>query len=114
MFNRIIEIRFKLHNYESGNIFNLIEPFTILSDSFPELGKWAIITMRNAFKRDSGKSGLRKCGNLECPKWELTYHEFSKCSRCRRVVYCCKNCQKQAWMLHRNWCLLDLSKIQQI
>ncbi|KAI8904445.1 hypothetical protein EDD86DRAFT_213491, partial [Gorgonomyces haynaldii] len=96
------DIRRSLHNSYRSNIYDLVERFT--SSHLPQdLRKWAIICMRNAFKRDG--LPLRMCASLVCKRTESHAHEFSKCSRCRRVTYCCKECQKQAWVLHRNWCL---------
>ncbi|KAJ3073899.1 hypothetical protein HDU98_000358 [Podochytrium sp. JEL0797] len=52
-----------------------------------------------------GLGHLRRCANGKCGKWEEGYKQFSKCSRCRRVSYCSKGCQRRAWVLHKNWCL---------
>ncbi|KAJ3097467.1 hypothetical protein HK100_005348 [Physocladia obscura] len=52
-----------------------------------------------------GLGHLRRCANSRCGKWEEGYKQFSKCSRCRRVSYCSKACQRKAWVLHKNWCL---------
>ncbi|KAJ3371467.1 hypothetical protein HDU84_001279 [Entophlyctis sp. JEL0112] len=52
-----------------------------------------------------GLGHLRRCANLRCGRWEEGYKQFSKCSRCRRVSYCSKGCQRKAWVLHKNWCL---------
>jgi hypothetical protein len=105
------ELRSIMHSHPVSNVFHVVEAFTCSNDVFPEIRKWAITCMRNAFKRDpNDKRGIRRCGFLNCPKVESNYHEFSKCSRCRRVVYCSKDCQRNAWGPHRNWCLLDISK----
>ncbi|KAJ3216636.1 hypothetical protein HK099_005784 [Clydaea vesicula] len=50
-------------------------------------------------------TNLRRCGFLKCGKVEKTPRQFSKCSRCRRITYCCKLCQRNAWPLHKHWCL---------
>ncbi|KAJ3281579.1 hypothetical protein HDU79_010665 [Rhizoclosmatium sp. JEL0117] len=52
-----------------------------------------------------GLGHLRRCANSRCGAWEQGYKQFSKCSRCRRVSYCSKGCQRRAWVLHKNWCL---------
>ncbi|KAI8611182.1 hypothetical protein BC830DRAFT_680747 [Chytriomyces sp. MP71] len=52
-----------------------------------------------------GLGHLRRCASSRCGKWEEGYKQFSKCSRCRRVSYCSKHCQRRAWVLHKNWCL---------
>ncbi|KAI8904928.1 hypothetical protein DFJ77DRAFT_515152 [Powellomyces hirtus] len=118
---------------------------------YPEIRHWAVLCMRNAFRRGTPTSGhtgldicslpttptspapssliqlptsrpstheypephLRICGNLSpaetdrahCHKNESFDRQFLKCSRCRRVVYCSKQCQLDAWPLHRFWCL---------
>ena len=99
-----------------------------------EIVKWSLVCMRNCFKKDShshshqapiihmiqthgtittessispqsSEEELRRCGSLSCSKVEQQKKEYSKCSRCRRVSYCCKECQRGAWALHKNWCL---------
>ncbi|KAI8815086.1 hypothetical protein BJ742DRAFT_670566 [Cladochytrium replicatum] len=124
-------IRAELHSGHSHNVFELVEVFTATSN-LVEVRRWAIICMRNAFKRDSasssssssagehrhagnpsaaaaggqhGGTSLRRCGNLKCGKWEEVPRQYSKCSRCRRVTYCSKTCQRTSWPLHKNWCL---------
>ncbi|KAJ1569206.1 hypothetical protein HK096_003880 [Nowakowskiella sp. JEL0078] len=96
-------LRAALHGSFSVNVFLLVELFTVPS-TLTEIRRWAVICMRNAFKRDSvenasdsvvpGVRSLRKCGNLKCGKWEDHVRQFSKCSRCRR-----------SWLLHKHWCL---------
>ncbi|KAI8804990.1 hypothetical protein BJ742DRAFT_681543 [Cladochytrium replicatum] len=100
-------IRAELHSGHSHNVFELVEVFTATSN-LVEVRRWAIICMRNAFKRDSASNSgtsLRRCGNLKCGKWEEVPRQYSKCSRCRRVTYCSKTCQRSSWPLHKNWCL---------
>ncbi|KAJ3298534.1 hypothetical protein HK104_010589 [Borealophlyctis nickersoniae] len=98
------QIRSDLHSCYSQNVFELVEAFTTQSN-LTEMRKWAVICMRNAFKRDGQHRSLRRCGNLKCGKIEDAPRQFSKCSRCRRVTYCSKTCQRIAWCLHKNWCL---------
>ncbi|KAJ3035431.1 hypothetical protein HDV00_003985 [Rhizophlyctis rosea] len=158
-------LRSDLHTQFAQNVFELVEQFTVPvgggggSGNWGEVRKWAVICMRNAFKRDGGRGEgkrerredvdadagrdeggvgrddegdegegrkregvldggvptltttrestkpLRRCGHLKCGKVESHPREFSKCSRCRRVTYCSKVCQKTAWRLHKNWCL---------
>jgi hypothetical protein len=110
-------LRADLHSaYAPQNVFELVEIFTSPSNIL-EVRKWATICMRNAFKRDaahvstttvdaasgSGTSStaLRRCGFLECGKFEEQPRQYSKCSRCRRVNR--KACQRSAWTLHKNW-----------
>ncbi|KAI9336030.1 hypothetical protein DFJ73DRAFT_26127 [Zopfochytrium polystomum] len=110
--------------------FELVEAFTSPSSYLAEARIFAITALRNAYRRDpstavltvpqqDGASAtmnsagsvvvspgqLRRCAYARCGKWEDRYKQFSKCSRCRRVTYCCKTCQRRAWVLHKNWCL---------
>ncbi|KAI9003721.1 hypothetical protein BC832DRAFT_89050 [Gaertneriomyces semiglobifer] len=85
------------------NLLTAIEKFTLPTNR-PEVRRWAIVALRTAFKRPDPVA-LRKCGYLRCAKTEDSPREFLKCSRCRRVVYCSKPCQRNAWGLHRHWCL---------
>ncbi|KXS11142.1 ankyrin [Gonapodya prolifera JEL478] len=39
-----------------------------------------------------------------CEKKEARPMEFPRCSRCRRVVYCGKECQKADWATHKKLC----------
>ncbi|KAJ8330900.1 hypothetical protein BDV3_002797 [Batrachochytrium dendrobatidis] len=96
--------RHALHTAYSVNIYSLIEPLTNVSVP-PDLRKWAIICMRSCFKRSGDANSFRRCSNLKCSKTESHLHEFSKCSRCRRVTYCSKSCQCIAWTMHRCWCM---------
>ncbi|KAI8922604.1 hypothetical protein BC831DRAFT_475185 [Entophlyctis helioformis] len=98
------DIRQALHTTYGTNVYSLIERLTSLHVPM-ELRKWATVCMRNCFKRDGQPKSLRRCGHLRCGKMESHRHEFSKCSRCRRVTYCSKSCQRSGWSLHRNWCL---------
>jgi hypothetical protein len=83
--------------------FELIEFFTGSSSLLPETRMWAVIALRNAYRRDPsspvsfGPDGevvsvsagqLRRCAYARCGKWEERFKQFSKCSRCRRVTYC--------------------------
>ncbi|KAL3897125.1 MAG: hypothetical protein SGCHY_003629, partial [Lobulomycetales sp.] len=109
-------LRSDLHTAYSRNVFELVEVFTSPSNIL-EVRKWATICMRNAFKRDNSPppgaasasaapaAALRRCGFLQCGKFEEEPRQYSKCSRCRRVTYCSKVCQRKAWGLHRQWCL---------
>lgn len=39
-----------------------------------------------------------------CTFCEKILEEPLKCSRCHRARYCDRNCQKQDWSLHKQWC----------
>lgn len=99
------------------NIFPLIEKFTvkpssssrhISSPSSPQQGDmqdWAGVVMRNLYRKDDSRSGIRQCAYWQCGKWEGYTRQFAKCRRCRRTKYCSKEYQKGAWGSHRFWCL---------
>ena len=91
------QIRTNLHSLD---IFSLVQVFTVPSNLL-DVRHWAIICMRNAFKRDKRDVLLRRCGNLKCTNVESFLKQYSKCSRCRRVTYCSKLCLKGAWTFHR-------------
>jgi hypothetical protein len=80
-------VRMDLHCKYSVNVFQLIEIFTTPTN-LSDLRRWAVICMRNAFKRDGNSGTLRRCGHLKCGNWETAPRQYSKCSRCRRVTYC--------------------------
>eukprot|EP01084_Bolivina_argentea_P196574 336960_1 len=49
----------------------------------------------------------KKCCNWKCQNQQLTGKkiEFKKCSKCSKVWYCCRKCQKYDWnKLHRKYC----------
>ncbi|RKO86926.1 hypothetical protein BDK51DRAFT_13231, partial [Blyttiomyces helicus] len=98
-------VRTAFHSgYPPHNVFQLIEPLTSSLMS-TEVRRWAVICMRNAFKRDSGTGEEVAAGEPSLPSSSDAPRQFSKCSRCRRVTYCSKICQRSAWPLHKNWCL---------
>ncbi len=45
---------------------------------------------------------IRKCGF--CPNVEKEYGDFKVCSRCKTVNYCCVECQKNDWKVHKKSC----------
>ncbi|KAJ1343858.1 hypothetical protein BSLG_001590 [Batrachochytrium salamandrivorans] len=102
--SKYFDVRQTLHSAYQINIYAVIEGLTSTNIQ-PDLRKWAIICMRSCFKRNGDSGSLRRCSNLKCSNVESFLHEFSKCSRCRRVTYCCKACQCIAWSMHRCWCL---------
>jgi len=40
-----------------------------------------------------------------CAKCGKTGSGFSKCSRCKEVYYCCRDCQKEDWSNHKADCV---------
>lgn len=84
------DLRIELHHrFAPDNLFALVEPFTLAHLSNPKLAKMAASCMKNAFRKDPEvKHPLKRCANLKCDRVESKYHEFFKCSRCCRVVYC--------------------------
>ncbi|KAL2916086.1 hypothetical protein HK105_204510 [Polyrhizophydium stewartii] len=85
--SKYYEIRQLLHSAYDANVYALVERLTSAHVS-PELRKWAVVCMRSCFKRNGDSKSLRRCSNLRCARVESHPHDFSKCSRCRRVAYC--------------------------
>jgi hypothetical protein len=46
----------------------------------------------------------RVCDRTECFKVENDDTKFRKCARCRKVAYCCKECQVMHWSEHKSVC----------
>ena len=87
------------------NIFPLVEKFTVRHHS-PDMRHWAGVVMRNLCRKDDSRGGIRQCAYYRCGKWEQWTRQFAKCRRCRRTKYCSKECQKNAWVYHRHWCVI--------
>ncbi|KAJ3239512.1 hypothetical protein HDU78_002821 [Chytriomyces hyalinus] len=49
-----------------------------------------------------GLGHLRRCASSACGKWENGYKQFSNLAFFENSS---KNCQRRAWVLHKNWCL---------
>lgn len=86
------------------NIFPLVEKFTVRHHS-QDMQYWAGVVMRNLCRKDDSRGGIRQCAYYQCGKWEQFTRQFAKCRRCRRTKYCSKECQKNAWVYHRHWCV---------
>lgn len=41
----------------------------------------------------------------QCSVCKHTFHRLLVCGRCGLVSYCSKQCQKQAWPTHKQWCV---------
>lgn len=55
-----------------------------------------------AVRVDSAHVQLHECGL--CKKKERSCGEFMNCSRCKKVVYCGRECQKKHWKVHKSEC----------
>ncbi|KAK6533564.1 hypothetical protein TWF694_002502 [Orbilia ellipsospora] len=87
------------------NIFPLVEKFTVRHHA-QDMQYWAGVVMRNLCRKDDSRGGIRQCAYFQCGKWEEYTRQFAKCRRCRRTKYCSKDCQKNAWVYHRHWCVV--------
>ena len=87
------------------NIFPLVEKFTVRHHS-QDMRHWAGVVMRNLCRKDESRGSIRQCAYYRCGKWEQYSRQFAKCRRCRRTKYCSKECQKNAWVYHRHWCVV--------
>ena len=45
------------------------------------------------------------CGNSRCNKVETKVKEYLKCSRCKTIAFCSRECQRDAWTIHKKSCI---------
>jgi MYND finger len=45
------------------------------------------------------------CGRVGCDAFEKEVREFQRCSRCKAIAYCGRECQKLDWPGHRPFCI---------
>lgn len=62
--------------------------------------------------KDVDKVGIRKCENPACDNVERQPLQFARCSKCKWVVYCCRDCQKSDWKRHKKVCLTESAQKQ--
>ena len=55
-----------------------------------------------ALKVDSARVQLHECAL--CKEKETSLGEFMNCSRCKKVAYCGRTCQKKHWKIHKTSC----------
>lgn len=105
--NKMIPDEEQIEEYlqpDDFNIFPLVEKFTVRHHT-QDMQYWAGVVMRNLCRKDDARGGIRQCAYYQCGKWEEFTRQFAKCRRCRRTKYCSKDCQKNAWVYHRHWCV---------
>ena len=45
-----------------------------------------------------------RCGDPSCTKTQSEQLNLQKCSRCKKISYCCKECQTKHWVTHKSEC----------
>jgi hypothetical protein len=45
------------------------------------------------------------CGNPSCNKIETKVKEYLKCSRCKMIAFCSRECQRETWTIHKKICI---------
>jgi hypothetical protein len=66
----------------------------------PDLSEYTA-AMRQRAADDVARHGLRACALPECAATEPHPKAFKLCSRCKTVVYCCKEHQQVDWRRHK-------------
>eukprot|EP00584_Thalassiosira_punctigera_P015980 CAMPEP_0172561026 /NCGR_PEP_ID=MMETSP1067-20121228/91244_1 /TAXON_ID=265564 ORGANISM="Thalassiosira punctigera, Strain Tpunct2005C2" /NCGR_SAMPLE_ID=MMETSP1067 /ASSEMBLY_ACC=CAM_ASM_000444 /LENGTH=385 /DNA_ID=CAMNT_0013350975 /DNA_START=162 /DNA_END=1319 /DNA_ORIENTATION=+ len=60
----------------------------------------------SGFQKDQAKRKKRvqllACGH--CRKLETALGQFKECTRCEKAVYCSRDCQRNAWKMHKKVC----------
>mmetsp|Transcript_1938 Transcript_1938/g.2863 ORF Transcript_1938/g.2863 Transcript_1938/m.2863 type:complete len:100 (+) Transcript_1938:990-1289(+) len=49
-------------------------------------------------------SPFAPCGHRSCQEKEKKVKGFRNCSRCKRIAYCSKECQRADWKRHKEEC----------
>lgn len=93
----------RIFNYDTINLFALVERFTVKGSLNGMVNYWSSVIMRNSCRKHEA-TGVRQCANLNCGKWEDHPKQFPKCRRCKRTKYCSRLCQLESWDYHRFWC----------
>ena len=44
------------------------------------------------------------CANLTCTKVETSIKQYNRCSNCKTLAYCSRECQKEHWKVHKLEC----------
>ena len=63
---------------------------------------------------ESGRGGIpfvKRCANPDCQKAD---GDLSRCSACRSVVYCSRECQKKHWKKHKTRCAEAQKSLKQL
>jgi hypothetical protein len=67
------------------------------------------IKWRNATEKELAKAmqdDMIVCDNPGCKKQESFHGEFKRCSKCKKSVYCSRDCQVKHWAMHKAKCSL--------
>ena len=55
------------------------------------------------------QSELSCCGNCNANA-EINSPPFNSCAACKKIAYCCKECQKSDWPRHKSLCKIQREK----
>ena len=59
---------------------------------------------RESFIEKNCATPYAACGNASCTNIETEVKEFCKCSKCKSIAYCSRECQRKGWKDHKESC----------
>ncbi|TCD63309.1 hypothetical protein EIP91_005690 [Steccherinum ochraceum] len=71
---------------------------------FANAPSWRSPETRTPWKPSGSGSSSSACAQCGAQKGSSTGEELLRCSRCKNVFYCSKECQKAAWKQHKSAC----------